>query len=108
MLTQDITALYQQNFNAQDYVKKFLGPDSPDRPPSESPGKASVDSKLRVALSRLNISIKEVDQKIHELVKQHSNEFLESITDISALHERAQNIHKDSAALNKSALMYVH
>ena len=89
-------------------MKKFLGPDSPDHPPSESPGKASVDSKLRVALSRLNISIKEVDQKIHELVTQHSNEFLDIITDISAFHEIAQNIHKDSAALIKSALMYVN
>ena len=104
---QDITALYKQNFNAQDYVKNFLGPDSPDHPPSESPGKASVDSKLRVALSRLNISVKEVDQKIHELVIQHSNEFLESITNISVLHQSAQKIHKDSAAINESALVYV-
>ena len=104
---QDITALYKQNFNAQDYVKNFLGPDSPDHPLSESPGKALVDSKLRVALSRLNISVKEVDQKIHELVIQHSNEFLESITNISVLHQSAQKIHKDSAALNEGALMYV-
>lgn len=104
---QDITALYKQNFNAQDYVKNFLGPNSPDHPPSESPGKASVDSKLRVALSRLNISVKEVDQKIHELVIQHSNEFLESITNISVLHQSAQKIHKDSAAINESALVYV-
>ena len=104
---QDITALYKQNFNAQDYVKNFLGPNSPDHPPSESPGKASVDSKLRVALSRLNISVKEVDQKIHELVLQHSNEFLESITNISVLHQSAQKIHKDSAAINESALVYV-
>lgn len=104
---QDITPLYKQNFNAQDYVKNFLGPDSPDHPPSESPGKASVDSKLRVALSRLNISVKEVDQKIHELVIQHSNEFLESITNISVLHQSAQKIHKDSAAINESALVYV-
>ena len=104
---QDITALYKQNFNAQDYVKNFLGPDGPDHPPSESPGKASVDSKLRVALSRLNISVKEVDQKIHELVIQHSNEFLESITNISVLHQSAQKIHNDSAAINESALVYV-
>lgn len=104
---QDITALYKQNFNAQDYVKNFLGPEGPDHPPSESPGKASVDSKLRVALSRLNISVKEVDQKIHELVIQHSNEFLESITNISVLHQSAQKIHKDSAAINESALVYV-
>ena len=104
---QDITALYKQNFNAQDYVKNFLGPEGPDHPPSESPGKASVDSKLRVALSRLNISVKEVDQKIHELVIQHSNEFLESITNISVLHQSAQKIHNDSAAINESALVYV-
>ena len=104
---QDITALYKQNFNAQDYVKNFLGPDGPDHPPSESPGKASVDSKLRVALSRLNISVKEVDQKIHELVIQHSNEFLESMTNISVLHQSAQKIHNDSAAINESALVYV-
>ena len=104
---QDITALYKQSFNAQDYVKNFLGPEGPDHPPSESPGKASVDSKLRVALSRLNISVKEVDQKIHELVIQHSNEFLESITNISVLHQSAQKIHKDSAAINESALVYV-
>lgn len=104
---QDITALYKQSFNAQDYVKNFLGPEGPDHPPSESPGKASVDSKLRVALSRLNISVKEVDQKIHELVIQHSNEFLESITNISVLHQSAQKIHNDSAAINESALVYV-
>lgn len=107
LLIQDITVLYKESFNAQDYVKKFLEPSSPDQQPGESSEEASVDSNLRVALSRLNISIREVDQKIHELVTQNSNEFLECITNISALHDRTHNIHKDLVALNQNAQSYV-
>ena len=106
LLMQDITALYKENFNTQDYVKKFLGPDSPNHQPAES-SEVSVDSNLRVALSRLNISIREVDLKIHELVTQNSSEFLECITDVSALHNKTLNIHNDLVALNQNAKSYV-
>lgn len=89
-------------------MKKFLGAKALDSQESSAPGsESSIDKNLRVALSRLNMSITEVDQKIHELVTQHSTDFLTSIGQVTTLHSTMQGIHRSLALLDHRAQLYV-
>ena len=72
----DHAAFLRDDFDAQTYASQFLSsPAQPQEPGSVSENTldvsnrvASVDTDMRVALSRLNVSITEVDQDIHGLV----------------------------------------
>lgn len=72
----DASPFLRDDFDAQSYASQFLGSSLDGGKPKEDDEKkmsmmdrvASVDSDMRVALSRLNMSITEVDQQIHTLV----------------------------------------
>lgn len=72
----DASPFLRDDFDAQSYASQFLGSSLDGGKPREDAEKnmsmmdrvASVDSDMRVALSRLNMSITEVDQQIHTLV----------------------------------------
>lgn len=121
MAYPDIKALYQNDFDAYDYVKQFLGPTKAALS-SQSDGKSgthttnlshgtsakSFDSNLRIAISRMNISITEVDQRIQDLVTQHAGDFLERIDQVDTLQESLSVTRKNMAALHQQASEYVY
>lgn len=69
--------------------------------------KESINSHLRVSLSRLSLCITEVDQRIHDLVSQHGTEFLLSIKHVSSLYGTMKTIQHNLSMLDDRAQWYV-
>lgn len=110
----DVSALYKDDFDAQDYVKTFLGSGTSDAHSNDeefssdsSRRNESISSHLRVSLSRLSLCITEVDQRIHELVSQHGTEFLLSIKHVSSLYGTMKTIQHNLSMLDDRAQWYV-
>lgn len=95
--------MYRDDFDAHSFVQQFLGPTTSDKNvDSDAEGYQSKTTDLRVGLSRLNMSITEVDYKIHELMGQHSNEFMERIGQIKQVRDTMASINAHMHSVEKS------
>ncbi|WFD32388.1 hypothetical protein MSPP1_003434 [Malassezia sp. CBS 17886] len=118
-LRLDLSPFYQDTFDAQVYASQFLG-DSVLQSLKGTAGNAqnagesvqrdnvsahvaSVDSDMRVALSRLSMSINQVDQNIHELVAAHPDAFLARVASVEKLQGAMRTIQEQVAHLEQQA-----
>ncbi|WFD42928.1 hypothetical protein MPSI1_001579 [Malassezia psittaci] len=114
----DWAPFLQEDFNAQEFASQFLAPSSAQAQSLDhamakldtTDRVASVDSDMRVALSRLNMSITEVDQQIHELVSErlikitaHSEPFLNRVADTTPLYHTVCHLHSELAKVESRA-----
>ncbi|WFD22432.1 hypothetical protein MEQU1_001103 [Malassezia equina] len=99
---------FRDDFDAHSFVQQFLGPTSSDKNgDSDAEVFQSKAIDLRVGLSRLNMSITEVDYKIHELMGQHSSEFMERIGQIKQVQDTMASINAHMQAVEKAGSRYV-
>jgi len=108
LVTTDIAAMYNDNFDAHSFVQQFLRPTASDREgDSDTERFQSKSMDLRVGLSKLNVSITEVDRKIHELMGRHSSEFIERVDHIKQVRDTMATIHAHMQDIEKSGTRYV-
>ncbi|WFC98839.1 hypothetical protein MYAM1_001572 [Malassezia yamatoensis] len=114
----DWAPFLQEDFNAQEFASQFLAPSNAQEQSLDhamakldtTDRVASVDSDMRVALSRLNMSITEVDQQIHQLVSEclikitaHSEPFLNRVADTTPLYHTICHLHRELAKVEARA-----
>jgi len=106
IVTADIAAMYEDDFDAHSFVQQFLGPTSSNKGDSDAERFQSKSTDLRVGLTRLNVSITEVDRRIHELMGQHSYEYIERVGQIKQVRNTMASIHAHIQDIEKSGTRY--
>lgn len=100
--------MYRDDFDAHSFVQQFLGPGNAnhgDHFDSDSIQSKSID--LRVGLSRLNMSITEVDHKIHELMGQHSKAFIQRLGQIKQVRDTMASLNTEMQQIEETGTKYV-
>lgn len=99
----DYALFLEDGFNPQEYASKFLGTSvlvdaqskQADSSLTDRIGMLSVsDSDLSVTVSRLSLSINEIEQHIHSLITDNAPEFLRSISRVDSLQKDILSIQR--------------
>ena len=109
-LDAESAPFYSSAFDAHEYVKQFLGPALMGLGGDQQEGSnraSAIDSDMRVALSRLNMCITEVDQHIHALVSNYSEDFLTRLSRVTQVRNDLATVVTQATTLQARSSSYV-